>query len=99
MRNALSAFCFIALIFCSVATPAAGQEKVRIGLSSISATSGSLWVAEEKGLFKKHGIDVEVIVIGGGAARVTRAWCAKSKPAASSNDCTKRSIVEPGVLE
>ena len=46
------------------------QDKVRIGLSSVSATSGSIWVAEEKGLFKKHGIDVELIVIGGGAARV-----------------------------
>jgi NitT/TauT family transport system substrate-binding protein len=47
-----------------------GQDKVRIGLSSISATSGSIWVAEEKGLFKKHGLDAEVIIIGGGASRV-----------------------------
>ena len=46
------------------------QDKLRVGLSSISATSGSIWVAEEKGLFKKHGIDAEVIVIGGGASRV-----------------------------
>ena len=46
------------------------QDELRVGLSSISATSGSIWVAEEKGLFKKHGIDAEVIVIGGGASRV-----------------------------
>ena len=46
------------------------QDKLRVGLSSVSATSGSIWVAEEKGLFKKHGIDAEVIVIGGGASRV-----------------------------
>ena len=46
------------------------EDKLRVGLSSISATSGSIWVAEEKGLFKKHGIDAEVIVIGGGASRV-----------------------------
>jgi len=46
------------------------QEKVRIGLSSVSATNGSVWVAEEKGLFKKYGADVEVIIIGGGGARV-----------------------------
>jgi len=46
------------------------QDKLRVGLSSISATSGSIWVAEEKGLFKKHGIDTEVIIIGGGASRV-----------------------------
>jgi NitT/TauT family transport system substrate-binding protein len=43
---------------------------LRVGLSSISATSGSIWVAEEKGIFKKHGLDAEVIIIGGGAARV-----------------------------
>lgn len=52
------------------APPSHGADRIRVGLSSISATSGSIWVAEEKGLFKKHGIDAEVIVIGGGAARV-----------------------------
>src|SRR5207253_4743901 len=46
------------------------QDKIRIGLSSVSATNGSVWVAENKGLFKKYGADVEVIVIGGGGARV-----------------------------
>src|SRR5437773_11671956 len=46
------------------------QDKIRIGLSSVSATNGSVWVAEDKGLFKKYGADVEVIVIGGGGARV-----------------------------
>ncbi|MGH7833633.1 MAG: ABC transporter substrate-binding protein, partial [Candidatus Binatia bacterium] len=58
---------FAALIYSSAAQ---SQDKLRVGLSSISATSGSLWVAEEKGLFKKHGIDPEVIIIGGGASRV-----------------------------
>lgn len=52
------------------AAPAASLDRVRVGLSAISATSGSLWVAEEKGLFRKHGIDAELIVIGGGGARV-----------------------------
>jgi NitT/TauT family transport system substrate-binding protein len=46
------------------------QEKLRLGLSSIGATNGSIWAAEEKGLFRKHGVDVEVIFIGGGGARV-----------------------------
>ncbi len=55
---------------------ASAQEKLRIGLSSVSATSGSIWVAEEKGLFKKYGADVEVIVIGGGGARVVSALLA-----------------------
>jgi NitT/TauT family transport system substrate-binding protein len=33
-------------------------------------------VAEEKGLFKKHGVNVEVIFIGGGASRVVSALLA-----------------------
>ena len=49
---------------------AVAQEKLRLGLSSIGATNGSIWAAEEKGLFRKHGVDVEVIFIGGGGARV-----------------------------
>jgi len=44
-------------------------DKIRVGLSSVSSTSGSLWVAEDKGLFKKYGIDPEVIVLGGGGSR------------------------------
>ena len=63
-------FCIAAAFsfFFPLGVPAA--DKLRVGLSAVSATSGSLWVAEEKGLFKKHGIDAEVIVIGGGASRV-----------------------------
>jgi ABC-type nitrate/sulfonate/bicarbonate transport system substrate-binding protein len=60
----------LALLLTSFSSQSFAQDKVRIGLSSISATSASLWAAEERGLFKKHGIDAEVIVIGGGAARV-----------------------------
>ena len=47
-----------------------GQDKLRVGLSSIGATNGSIWAAEDKGLFRKHGVDVEVVFIGGGGARV-----------------------------
>ena len=44
-------------------------DRIRVGLSSVSSTSGSLWVADDKGLFKKYGIDPEVIVLGGGGSR------------------------------
>lgn len=58
------------LVVLALPPPARAQERVRVGLSSVSATNGSVWVAEEKGLFKKYGIDAEVIVIGGGGSRV-----------------------------
>ena len=64
---AIHAMLMISVLF---AASVSAQEKLRVGLSSVSATNGSIWVAEDKGLFKKHGIDVEVIVVGGGGARV-----------------------------
>ena len=38
-------------------------DKVRIGLFSVSAIHGAMWAAEEKGLFKKHGIEPELVII------------------------------------
>ncbi len=61
---------FLVSLFLSFPWHSWGQDKIRVGLSAISATSGSIWVAEEKGLYRKHGLEVEVIVIGGGASRV-----------------------------
>ena len=44
-----------------------GADRVRVGLSSFTPINAGLWIAEEKGLFKKHGIDSEVVLIGGAA--------------------------------
>src|SRR5215470_1705544 len=41
------------------------QDKIRVGLSSVSALHGALWVAEQKGTLRKYGIEAEVIVVGG----------------------------------
>lgn len=48
-------------------------DPVTVGLSSTSSVNGAIWVAEERGLFKKHGIDINVINVGGGAARAISA--------------------------
>jgi NitT/TauT family transport system substrate-binding protein len=66
--NSLCWFALLGVLALPVSLPA--QERVRVGLSSVSATNGSIWVAEEKGLFKKYGVDTEVIVMGGGGSRV-----------------------------
>lgn len=59
------------VFYFSLTVPCANaQDKIRLGHSSIGATNGNFWVADEKGLFKKHGVDIEVIFIGGGGARV-----------------------------
>jgi len=75
MRHGFTSLILIVTVLLTF-RPIAAQERIRLGLSSISATSGSIWVAEEKGLFKKHGANVEVIFIGGGAARVVSALLA-----------------------
>src|SRR5262245_11399515 len=45
----------------------AAQDKMRLGLSSVSALHSAVWIAEQKGLFRKHGVEAEVIVTGQGA--------------------------------
>ncbi len=70
--------CLGLLLFLSSPSPAA--DKIRIGLSAVSAMDGAVWVAEEKGIFKKHGIEPEVIVIGGGAGRGVSALIAGGVP-------------------
>jgi len=70
MVHSLFSTFFLAVVALWTIQPANAQERLRVGLSSVSATQGAMWVAEERGLFKKYGIDPEVIVIGGGASRV-----------------------------
>jgi len=56
----------------SLAASVGAQDKIRMGLSSVSALHTATWVAEERGLFRKHGLDVEVIVTGqGGTAGIS----------------------------
>jgi NitT/TauT family transport system substrate-binding protein len=43
-------------------------DRLRIGLSSFTPINAALWIAEDKGLFKKYGIDSEVVLIGGASA-------------------------------
>ena len=53
-----------------------GLDKIRIGMGAFSPTNSAIWVAEERGFFKKHGIEAEAIFIGGGAARGVNALLA-----------------------
>lgn len=52
-------------------TPAAQQlKKVAIAYSAISASQAPAWVAYEQGLFKKYGLDVQLIFIEAGSRTV-----------------------------
>src|SRR5688572_7378144 len=72
MNRQASQFLFVYSIvtgvFCFFLQPTAGADRVRIGLSSFTPINAALWIAEDKGLFKKHGIDAEVVLMGGASA-------------------------------
>ena len=65
-------YCLAIIIGLSLTQEGFAQDKMRMGLSSVSGLHTAVWVAETKGLFRKHGLDVEVIVTGqGGTAGIS----------------------------
>lgn len=50
------------------ALAASALDRLRIGLSSYTPINAAIWIAEEKGFFKKNSIDPEVIVLAGASA-------------------------------
>lgn len=68
------------LAFCILySSPAPAFDRIRIGLSSssVSPNHGAIYNSEIRGIFKKYGIEVEVIEMGGGAARGVSALMAR----------------------
>ena len=49
---------------------AALPARVRIGTASFSSSALSLWIAQEQGIFTKHGIEAQTILIRGGPSLV-----------------------------
>jgi NitT/TauT family transport system substrate-binding protein len=76
MRQTFRLLLLIAAIDCIGAVTAWGLDRIRIGMGAFSPTNSAIWVAEERGFFKKHGIEAEAIFIGGGAARGVNALLA-----------------------
>jgi NitT/TauT family transport system substrate-binding protein len=60
LKVAATALCFAAI------APAVKAETVKIALPVASLESLPIYIAEENGYFKKHGVEVEVIVSRGG---------------------------------
>ena len=62
---------FVLLTMLALAPRSEAQDKISMGLSSVSALHTATWVAQERGLFRKHNIDAEIIVTGqGGTAGI-----------------------------
>ena len=75
MRNCLSrmlrvAGCLPFLIATTFGSVTA-QEKLRVAYTVIAPTQATLWTAKELGLFDKHGLDVELVLLVGAPLAVT----------------------------
>jgi len=74
-RLVLVAILSLALAALSAGIARAGQaaelEKLNVCYSSIAATSITTWVPHEAGIFKKYGLDVNVIYVAGAQAIAT----------------------------
>jgi NitT/TauT family transport system substrate-binding protein len=72
LRFAVAALAALHLSAASVPyTVAAEPEKLNVCYSSIAATSVSTWVPQEAGIFKKYGLDVNIIYVAGAQAITT----------------------------
>ena len=52
------------------AVGAQGPQKIRIGYPSISSRQAQLWIAKDEGIFRKYGLDVELIFLRGGQVAI-----------------------------
>ena len=64
----------ILLAISSMANAQSPLEKLRLTYSAIGGSQASVWVPYEAGIFRKHGLDVELLYVGGGgrAAQVVQ---------------------------
>ena len=68
---------FLFISFVIFAWPAYGQtplEKLRLVYSAIGGSQASFWIPYEAGIFRRHGLDVELLYVAGGgrAAQVVQ---------------------------
>src|SRR5512145_1328148 len=54
---------FLVLMTLFLATPALAQIPVRINWTAVTGAQSGMFMAQQEGLFKKHGLDVELIHI------------------------------------
>ena len=61
---------FLCFVFFVVISDSYAQEKLTVSYSSVDAPSANWYIAQEKGLYKKYGLDVESIFIPASSTNV-----------------------------
>jgi len=62
MSKSLSV-CFLAILALVTVKPVGAQERMRIAWAGSTPSNTPIWVADQKGFFKKNGLNAEVIAI------------------------------------
>ena len=72
-RYQLGVLLFLLFVSFDAAAQSAG-EKLRATYSAIGGSQAAVWIPYEAGIFRKHGLDVELLYVGGGgrAAQVVQ---------------------------
>jgi NitT/TauT family transport system substrate-binding protein len=64
---------FLIALLLTILSPAAkadSADKLRISYSAVNATQAFLWVAQDKGIFAKHGLEGELLYINSGTMNI-----------------------------
>lgn len=65
--NSISSFVVVTLLLVSISPELSAATKIRIGYSAITTTQAPLWAAEDRGFFRKYGLESELIYLAGGS--------------------------------
>ena len=65
-------FLFLAIMWWAPGEPlsASPPARVNIGAASVSSSALSLWAAQEQGIFAKHGVEAQLVLIRGGSTPI-----------------------------
>jgi ABC-type nitrate/sulfonate/bicarbonate transport system substrate-binding protein len=74
IRGCLMGLLFALPLFATQVFAQAPLEKLRVTYSAIAGSQASFWIPYEAGIFRKYGLDVELLYVGGGgrAAQVVQ---------------------------
>lgn len=68
MKNVVRSLCALAFLLMSGSGARAQLplEKIRLAYSAIGGSQATFWIPYEAGIFRKHGLDVELLYVAGG---------------------------------
>ncbi|MBM4261587.1 MAG: ABC transporter substrate-binding protein [Deltaproteobacteria bacterium] len=74
----------LSLFSCAAVEAQGRPERLRVIYSAIGSSQSPIWIANEAGIFKKHGLDVEILYVAGGS-RAAQVVLAGEAPVAMFN--------------